>query len=255
MLFTDQMGRTLHLPNSPQRIVSLVPSQTELLFDLGLANRIAGITKFCVHPQGCRSTYPLIGGTKKLHLDSIRALRPDLIIGNKEENTREDILSLEKEFPVWMSDIHTLEDALQMVSSLADLTKTSLQGQSLISQIRTAFEGLPFRQLGSAAYLVWHQPLMVAAKNTFIDHMLYLAGFTNAFSSLSRYPQISPDQLAQLSPDYLLLSSEPYPFKEKHLVDYKQLLPNAMVALVDGEMFSWYGSRLLKAAEYFKKIF
>ena len=116
MLIADQMHRKIHLPRFPlRRIISLVPSQTELLYDLGLEEEVVGITKFCVHPPEWFQSKARVGGTKTIHFEKIKALQPDLIIGNKEENEREQIEALAECFPVWMSDIATLEDALDMM--------------------------------------------------------------------------------------------------------------------------------------------
>lgn len=251
---TDQMGRTVSVPEIPGRIISLVPSQTELLFDLGLADRIIGQTLFCVHPEPAFKTAVKIGGTKKLQLDKIRDLQPDLIIGNKEENDREQILALEKEFPVWMSDIVTLEDALQMILMLGDLSGKGEEARQMEQQIRQEFRQLPpppSKPL-SALYLIWREPWMAAGRNTFIDKMLQAAGFENAISGAdTRYPELTSAEMAALDPDVVFLSSEPYPFSEKHLHELSLILPGTPLRLVDGEMFSWYGSRLRLAPAYF----
>src|ERR1700741_3198050 len=110
MHFIDQTGRKISIPQIPQRIISLVPSQTELLFDLGLDKEVVGITKFCVHPPEWFQTKTRVGGTKQLKIDLIKQLQPDLIIANKEENVKEQIEELEKHFPVWISDVNNLED-------------------------------------------------------------------------------------------------------------------------------------------------
>src|SRR5687768_127683 len=119
MLYTDQAGRRVNIPSPPQRIVSLVPSQTELLYHLGAD--VAGITKFCIHPEEWFRSKTRVGGTKQLKPDIIASLRPDLIIANKEENEKEQVEALAKEYPVWVSDIHTLNDALDMITSLGDI--------------------------------------------------------------------------------------------------------------------------------------
>src|SRR4051812_11307667 len=119
--FTDQMGNAVELEGPPSRIVSLVPSQTELLFYLGLDKEVAGITKFCIHPAEMFHSKPRVGGTKKYDFEKIRQLAPDLIIGNKEENEQKQVEELQKLYPVWMSDIRNLADALQMIRSVGEL--------------------------------------------------------------------------------------------------------------------------------------
>ncbi|WP_237586659.1 ABC transporter substrate-binding protein [Pontibacter russatus] len=255
MLFTDQMGHQITLPALPQRIVSLVPSQTELLFYLGLADRVAGLTKFCIRPQPLVKQKTIIGGTKNFRFEEIDALQPDLIIGNKEENYREGIEALQQKYPVWMSDIYTLEDALQMMQEVGRLTGTEAKATDLIQQIRSGFRSLqPVPPPISAAYFIWREPYMAVGSHNIIDHILQRCGFRNVFSDLPRYPQITPEQLQKAAPQLILLSSEPYPFKEKHIAEFQALCPQALVKVVDGEMFSWYGSRLLYVPAYLQQV-
>jgi len=250
----DQMGRKLILPKKPQRIVSLVPSQTELLFDLKLNSEVVGITKFCIHPEDWFRTKTRIGGTKQLNIELIRQLQPDLILGNKEENEKSQIEILQKEFPVWMSDISTLEDALQMIRNIGILTSTSSLADQIATQIAQNFESLRTSdKLLRTLYLIWHNPNMCAGTETFIHDMLNKCGLKNA-STDNRYPELSDDHITRMNPELILLSSEPYPFKEKHLEHFRELVPQTQVKLVDGEMFSWYGSRLLQSPSYFNKL-
>ncbi|PZX53371.1 helical backbone metal receptor [Algoriphagus chordae] len=248
MHFTDQLKRSISLPAPPQRIISLVPSQTELLVDLGLEDRIVGVTKFCVHPVGLRKAKTIVGGTKNYRMDVIESLQPDLIIGNKEENEQSGIEYLMKKYPVWMSDIYTLEDSLEMISSLGRMLGAKVKAEQIINQLRSDF-AFPLHQKGTAVYLIWKDPIMVAGADTFINKMMGFAGFDNLIQS-SRYPQLSNEELIELAPEFLLLSSEPYPFKDTHIQDFQSVLPKAKIKLVDGEIFSWYGSRLLRAKEY-----
>jgi len=260
MIFTDQLGRTIDLPAAPQRIISLVPSQTELLHDLGLGDRVVGITKFCIHPDTWFRTKTRVGGTKKLDLEKIKALQPDLIIGNKEENELAQIEALMKHHRVWMSDIYTLKDALVMIASLGALLNCNEQATNLRLSIEQAFQ--LFHQQRSAqnqelktAYFIWRDPYMVAGHDTFINEMLKECGFANVFTDRdSRYPSISKEELIAANPQLVLLSSEPFPFREKHVEEIKQLLPHAIVRIADGELFSWYGSRLLKSPAYFRSL-
>jgi ABC-type Fe3+-hydroxamate transport system substrate-binding protein len=248
--FIDQLHRNISLPHPPKRIVSLVPSQTELLADLGLRDKIVGVTKFCIHPKGLKKEKTVIGGTKNFHFDKIESLQPDLIIGNKEENYQEGIEKLAEKFPVWMSDIYTLEDAYRMIMCVGELTHTSIKASQIVSQIEQGLEK-EFKFKGSAIYLIWKDPLIAVGENTFVDSMLDLAGFKNLIKQ-TRYPEIDLEEIIKLNPDYLLLSSEPYPFKEKHILFFQEKLPKTKVKIVDGEMFSWYGSRLIGAGRYFE---
>lgn len=306
---TDQMGRTITISGKPQRIISLVPSQTELLYDLGLEKEIAGITKFCIHPREWFRNKTKVGGTKTVKLELIQKLHPDLIIANKEENVQAQVEELAKHYPVWVSVVNTLADALHMISELGRITSTNEKAAIIIKEIEQRFNelqiinarynehgiskkkikkespidggkenqdnlterfspnaGLPLK--GSVltpsdlkpatnnptVYLIWKDPYMAAGGDTFINDMLQYCGLHNAFSHLSRYPVISIDQLQTSHLQYILLSSEPYPFSSKHIEELQQQLPAAKIILADGEMFSWYGSRLLQSPMYFKEL-
>jgi ABC-type Fe3+-hydroxamate transport system substrate-binding protein len=259
MTFPDQMGREVLLPNwPPRRIVSLVPSQTELLCSLGLEAQLVGITKFCVRPAAIFREKTRVGGTKTLDLDKIHALRPDLILANKEENMPDQVTALMAHFPVWVSDVPNLEAAVEMIRQVGQVCDRATAAEQLTKDIEVAFAGLhaaramyPPRRV---AYFIWRKPWMVAGTGTFIHDMLTRCGFENVFSDRPRYPECTPADIQAAKPDLLLLSSEPFPFKEKHIAELQALCPGAEVRLVDGELFSWYGSRLLEAAAYFKEL-
>jgi ABC-type Fe3+-hydroxamate transport system substrate-binding protein len=253
--YTDQLGNELILNTAAKRIISLVPSQTELLFDIGLDDEVIGITKFCIHPETWRKTKTIVGGTKRIRPEIIDGLQPDLIIANKEENTKEDIEILQQKYPVWVSNIITWQDAMMMITGVAGVVGKSQRGKEIVSQIESAFVELPTFPPDKILYLIWRGPWMAAASDTFIDSMLQKLGWENVLNDFSRYPELSDEQIKSLNPDYILLSSEPYPFKEVHIAELQQICPNARVMLVDGEMFSWYGSRLLFAADYFRGIY
>jgi len=256
-LFTDQLGRNVSIHFPPKRIISLVPSQTEFLYDLGLDTEIVGQTLFCIHPKIKHKTKTIIGGTKNLKLDVIAQLKPDLIIGNKEENEQKQIEYLMHHFPVWMSDIYTLEDSFKMMESLGQLTHKPLEAKQIVNQIKLSFSDLQLfnNPNNKVAYFIWRNPYMVAANHTFINHLLQKLNFSNVFANhLERYPQVTSEDLIVANPDFVFLSSEPYPFKEKHIAELQQLLPKAKILLVDGEMFSWYGSRLLHSVSYFGQL-
>lgn len=256
MQFKDQLNRTVRLSKTPKRIVSLVPSQTELLVDLGLKENLVGVTKFCVHPKNLRKETSVVGGTKKVHFDEIRYLEPDIIICNKEENTEEMVFELEKIAPVWLSDICTVKDSLKMILDLGEIFEKSVKASEIAAKIKSAqkdFEKfISEKKLKKVVYLIWKNPYMAASKNTFIDSLLKLNKFENILSeTTSRYPEISLEEMR--SADLVLLSSEPFPFKQKHLFEIKNAL-HIETRLVDGEYFSWYGSRLIEAFNYFKTL-
>src|SRR5690554_1416410 len=139
MRVIDQMNRQVDVPAFPERIVSLVPSQTELLVDLGLSDRIVWVTKFCVHHRGFKEKKSISGGTKYFHFEKINALQPDLIIGNNEENYKEGIEQLASLYPVWVSDIYNLEDALQMMKEMGELTGTAEKCSEIVDAVSIGF--------------------------------------------------------------------------------------------------------------------
>jgi ABC-type Fe3+-hydroxamate transport system substrate-binding protein len=256
-LFTDQLGREVSIPFPPKRIISLVPSQTELLFDLGLNEEIAGITKFCIHPEEKIKLKQKVGGTKNLNFEKIRALEPDLIIANKEENEEKQVKELMNNYPVWISDINTLADAYDMIKIIGRVTDNKDKALVMVKSIRDKIGNIKHNKAAfrrSAAYLIWESPYMTVGGDTFINAMLKVAGFENIFRNHLRYPQITIKQVKDLSPEFILLSNEPFPFNEKHQRQLKQEFPASKVLLVDGQMFSWYGSRLLKAPLYFQQL-
>ena len=258
--FTDQLG-TIHIfEKTPKRIISLVPSQTELLFDLGLEDDIMGITKFCIHPFHFKSTKTIIGGTKNIKYDKINALQPDIIIANKEENTKEIVEQLSKICPVWVTDIITLDHNLKMISDFGILFNKRTEAQKWTDKINFALSD--FKQFvrnkykQEVAYFIWANPYMVAGNNTFINEMLKLNNFHNIYENREeRYPEVIIQKMRiQGNPDLVLLSSEPFPFTDEHAFELGRFTHHAKIVFVDGEMFSWYGSRLLKAFQYFKLL-
>lgn len=244
------MKREVNLPAFPLRIVSIVPSQTQLLHYFGLEDEVVGITKFCIHPKEWFHSKDRVGGTKSIDIEKVRALKPDLIIGNKEENERSDIEALEKITPAWMSDIFNLNDALKMIESIGEITNKSEKASELIGEIQQQFKALiPVQVNKTVLYFIWNEPMMLAGPNTFIDAMLKQCGLINLAED-ERYPEATGKE----NPDLVFLSSEPFPFAEKHKVEFQKRYPNSKIILVDGEFFSWYGSKLKDAPNYFKQL-
>lgn len=246
------------LPHPARRIISLVPSQTSLLNYLGLENETIGITKFCIHPTQWIKDKEIIGGTKNLRFETIKKLNPDLIIANKEENVKEQIEVLAKDYNVWVTDVNTIYEALQMIADIGILTGKEEASGKLINEIKhlqTELLKIPLPPLQkNVAYFIWKDPWMVAASGTYINDLIELAGFHNYFSEQERYPTIKLEELKKEKIDIIFLSSEPYPFKEKHKEELQLVFPTSIISLVDGEMFSWYGDFLLKSLPYLKAL-
>lgn len=252
---TDQLQRTIRFETTPKRIVSLVPSQTELLCDLGLEDNLVGVTKFCVHPNYIKSKSEVVGGTKHIHIEKIKALQPDIVLCNKEENTKAIVEACKSLAIVHVSDIFTLNDNLALIQQYGKIFDKNIEATKLIETISNEAEifqnYIKSKRPYKTAYFIWRLPWMMAGKNTFIDFFLHLNKFEN-ITDKARYPEI--DLNVNKEVELVLLSSEPFPFKEKHKKELQRHYPKAKILLVDGEMFSWYGSRLTKAFAYFKSL-
>ncbi|VXC28982.1 Cobalamin-binding protein [Flavobacterium sp. 9AF] len=257
---TDQIGNQHTFETVPKRIISLVPSQTELLYDLGLEDSLVGITKFCIHPYHLKATKTIVGGTKTIKIDKIKALKPDIIICNKEENTKEIVEELSSVCPVWVTDILTIEDNLKMIDDFGLLFNKRTEARKWIGKTHFAWEDfkkyITDKPIKKAAYFIWANPYMVAGNTTFINELLHVNHFKNIYENKeSRYPEVELRKIRlEGDPDYVFLSSEPFPFKDEHAFEIGRATHHAKTVFVDGEMFSWYGSRLVKAFDYFKKL-
>ncbi|MEI3607415.1 helical backbone metal receptor [Pseudogracilibacillus sp. SE30717A] len=249
----DHLGRSLTYNYLPKRIISFAPAITDTLYSLNLEKKIVGRTRFCIHPKGKVEQAVNVGGTKDMKLDRVLALKPDLIIVEKEENTKEMVQQLEAYFPVFVFEVQTVADALKMIDDLGKLTARQQEATNLIKKIKTAFDQLPTLDVSKrAAYMIWKNPYMVVGNNTYIQSLLETLGFANPFIAYEgRYPSVTKQDILQANLDYIFLATEPFPFREKHLQEFKKIAPQAKPLIVDGEMF-WYGVKMLKAAHYFR---
>lgn len=257
MIIKDQLNREISFSEIPERIVSLVPSLTELLCDLGLADRIVGVTKFCIHPEEIRKKAEIIGGTKKIKLSECLDLKPDFILANKEENIKHQVQNLSEHATVYTSHIATLNDLMRLNEDLGyifDIKERASQLNQELENIQNHLRELSKNTQGSAIYLIWKDPYMAAGGDTYISTMMNLLGIDNAIADQNRYPIITPEVLKKSECDYIFLSSEPYPFKDHHVKDLQMQLDGKKVLLVNGELFSWYGSRILHMQEYIRVL-
>ena len=236
------------MPELPyKRIISLVPSLTELLFDLGLKEQVIGRTRFCIHPENEIDETAIIGGTKNPNLEKIVELKPDFILANKEENRQEDIEVLQKYADVRVTEINTIQDALLEISSLGELLGVKNKAQELVQKITALLNDRPSVSPISVGYFIWKYPWMTIGSDTYIHDVLHKYGLNNVFGLHKRYPKTTLEEVAGHKPQLILLSSEPYPFKEKHIDEIQAACPDAQIERVDGEWFSWYGSRMISA--------
>lgn len=256
VIYTDHLLRKVNLSRYPKSIISLCPSVTETLISLGLMDRISGRTRFCIHPKEKVQHIPRIGGTKSVHYDKIELLQPDLILAVKEENTQEIVENLSKYYPVFVIDINKVEDGVEMIRLLGQLTQVEEKAEALSQEILKSWDSLRnYKHSTSVLYMIWQNPFMLVGNDTYIDHVLTYCNFENLGRKFQgRYPTVDETSISSLEPDYLFLSSEPFPFRDKHVKTFQALLPNTKIKLVDGEMFSWYGSRMLAASFYIQQL-
>jgi len=235
------------------KVVSLVPSITEALFDLGLTeNEVVGRTKFCIHPEEKVKNVVIIGGTKNINIDKIKALQPDLILANKEENIKEQVEALMDEFKVIVTNVETIEDNYYLLKNLGKTFHREDKAQLYNLKIYEILNQTKISSPIKVAYLIWKNPYMTIGSDTFIHKILTEIGFENIFKDQTRYPEIQTEDLAEA--DIIMLSSEPFPFKEKHIEELKEFYPDKKIMIVDGEAFSWYGTHIAKCENYFKEL-
>ncbi len=253
---TDARGHPVSLSSPPERIISLVPSQTELLAELGLDGRVVGLTRFCERPEHWRSEKTIVGGTKQVDRDTVRDLAPDLILANHEENTAADVEALDAIAPVYVTEVKTVSGALDMIRTVGTLTETSDRTSTLVGKIIARFESLPDFPVLRAVYLIWREPYMTVGGDTFIHDVMQWGGLENVYGDQTRYPELSLKAISEQDPDLVLCASEPFPFheKDKFTADLREALPSTAVEIVDGQPFSWYGPRLLDTPTYLKEL-
>lgn len=235
------------------KIVSLVPSLTEILFDFGLTTEeVVGRTKFCIHPEHRVKNVEIIGGTKNINVEKIKSLKPDIILANKEENVKEQVKELMKYHKVIVTHVETLEDNYYLLKNLGNILGKQNIAQQFNLKIQDIFNFEKPKTKLKVAYLIWKNPYMTIGRDTFIHHVLEEIGFENIFRNQKRYPILELEDLAEA--DVIFLSSEPFPFKEKHISEIRNVFPDKMIKIVDGEAFSWYGTRIAKTNTYYQDL-
>jgi len=252
MILKDQLGQQINVIPPLTKIISVVPSHTELLVDFFGIKNLIGRTKFCIHPKEVIENVPIIGGTKQLKIDKILALKPDIIFANKEENKKQDIEVLQKQITVYISDISSLKDSYAFIKQLGKISDNHTLAETIIQQTNQTLAKHTFREKKTAAYLIWKNPYMSVGSDTYIHDIMQRLGFENIFQHKLRYPKTDIEEIKILKPDVILLSSEPYPFKQFDIQELGELFPTTTIQLVDGEFFSWYGSRILKLQSLYK---
>ncbi len=247
----DQIGRILKLERKPRRIISLVPSLTELAAEFAGEDSIIGLTTWCVHPKGLKESKTIIGGTKNVNVELVRQLQPDLILANKEENIEEQIEILAKDFPVYVSDVRDLKSARGLIKEMGNLLQADEKAHVYLHQATEALSKMD-KSEGSFLIFIWNKPFMVAGPDSYISALLEAKGFKNAAPNGSRYPELSWEEVQRLKPKYIFLSSEPYPFKSADTIEFHKA--RFTCKILDGEMLTWYSHRLAKSLNYINRL-
>jgi ABC-type Fe3+-hydroxamate transport system substrate-binding protein len=266
MDFTDDLQRTVSLPFPPRRIISLVPSLTETLFALGAGERVVGVTDYCTHPPEGIARITKVGGTKNPRLEKIRQLTPDLVILNEEENRREDFLWLaEHGLPLYVTAPRTVADGIAVIEKLGALIGRQDQSAPIVQAQRELYNRLAVEFTDRPRLRVfcpiWRKPWMSFNAGTYADDMLWRCGGENIFRTKpERYFVTTLEEAAALSPQVVLLPSEPYPFTLKHFVHLKPLAEtpagrSGHFYCIDGMALCWYGPRITDGLEQFSHLF
>ena len=262
----DASGVALELRRAPRRIVSLIPSTTETLCHLGLADALVGVTVYCVEPREIVATKTRIGGEKDPNLDAIRRLEPDLVIANIEENVREHIDALRASgIPVWVTFPTTVRGAIRMIRDLGDVTGAQERATALADELDRLCDrvaaGMATRPAVSVFYAIWRGPYMTIGRDTYIHDMLHLCGGRNIFDDrVERYPMVTLEEVAARGPQVIILPDEPFRFRRAHLRDFEPYagvpaVRDRRIHLVDGKPFSWHGPRIADALRTIPALF
>lgn len=253
--FVDASGVAVSMPAPPRRIVSLIPSITEILFALGLGDAVAGCTVYCTQPPEGVATKTRVGGEKNPKLDLIRDLGADLVVANIEENLREHVETLRAwGIPVYVTYPRTVADGIRLVRELGAVTGAAARGAeiaaALDSRLAEIRAGREERRRARVFCPIWRNPYMTINGDTYVHDMLAACGGENVFARLpKRYPEISLADVALARPDVILLPDEPYRFRRAHIADFSPYpdmpaMRDGRIHLVDGKLLSWYGPRI-----------
>jgi ABC-type Fe3+-hydroxamate transport system substrate-binding protein len=254
----DATGVTLALPVPPRRIVSLIPSTTETLCALGLADALVGVTVYCREPRDIVRAKTRVGGEKDPDLDLIRRLAPDLVVANVEENVRAHVETLRAwGIPVWVTYPRTVAESLRMIRELGEVTGTAARAEELLGELVPLYEQVraeaATRPAVGVFYAIWREPYMTINGDTYIHDLLAVCGGANVFADRpQRYPAVTLDEVAARGPDLILLPDEPFRFRAVHRRDFERYrdvpaVRDGRICLVDGKPFSWHGPRIAEA--------
>lgn len=261
----DASGVALEIARPPRRIVCLIPSTTELLCELGLADAIVGITAYCIEPRDVVRTKRKVGGEKNPDLDAIRALAPDLVIANVEENLRDHVETLRAwNVPVWVTYPRTVLDTIAFVRETGAVTGTEARAGALADELASLYEATRAATAARPAvpvfYPIWRDPYMTIGRDTYIHDVLATVGARNVFGDRERYPTVTLEEMAARSPAVIVLPDEPFRFRRAHVKDFEAFpdvpaVRDGRIHLMDGKIFCWHGPRLAEALKTLPRLF
>lgn len=248
-MLKDVLGRELKFDGPPKRVVSLVPSLTETLFDLGAGDDVAGITDFCIFPPGL--ALPRVGGTKNPRVDEIRELRPDLVHMNLEENLRRHADAIESFAPVFVSEPKTVEDVIALIAQLGEIHDRRERAAELNASLREELAMMPKRAF-TFACPIWKQPWMWCGGDTYVSRLVEAAGGRNLLAERERYPQLALEDVLALKPDVVFLPDEPYLFTVE---DRQSCLSKGtrVIGPFPGHLFTWHGTRTILGLRFLRE--
>ena len=243
----DVLGRTFDFNTPPRRVVSLVPSITETLFDLGAGDTVIAITDFCIFPSDL--PLPRVGGTKNPYVDDIRALNPDLVHMNLEENLRRHADAIETFAPVFVTEPKSVDDVEALILQLGAIHHRNERATQLVTRLREERASLPKRAF-TFACPIWKNPWMWCGGDTYVSRLVESAGGVNVLGDRLRYPQVALEDVLALRPDVTFLPDEPYLFTEQ---DSAKMQGSRVVGPVPGHLFTWHGSRTIEGLRFLRE--
>lgn len=259
MIFIDDLGNELNFDKKPKRIISLVPAITETLYDLNLEELIIGVTKECTYPIHFKSTKQIVGDTKTIELEILKELKPDLVFCNTTINSLEIITKLQKVTKVYITKVITIDDSKQMIKNLGILLNRRTEADLLNRKIDLKLEDFKlfitsFNTL-KVAYFTGYNPWIATGNKTYTNSLLSLNKYTNIYNAQNYLPKINPKRIRHDGdPEILFFPSKPFTFEDQHAFEISEYTNRSSAVFIDGEMFGWFGSRLIKAFEYFKTL-
>jgi ABC-type Fe3+-hydroxamate transport system substrate-binding protein len=235
----DVRGRAFDFPRAPQRVVSLVPSLTETLFDLGAGDAVIGITDFCIFPPDLQ--LPRVGGTKNPRVEDVRALAPDLVHMNLEENLRRHAEAIETFAPVFVTEPKSVDDVVTLIRQLGELHGHRGEAAMLVARLQDELARMPRRSF-TFACPIWKNPWMWCGGDTYVSRLVEAAGGVNVLRNLERYPNVYLDEVMRMRPEIVFLPDEPYLFTEE---DAAAIRGTRVIGPFPGHLFTWHGTRTI----------